>query len=60
MDSRTLIKKVINFDAAPRIGYHLPAPWPNDIAWGGISPAPGFDERRTSDGNSESWFDEWG
>jgi len=60
MDSRTLIKKVINFDAAPRIGYHLPAPWPNDIAWGGISPATGFDERRSTDGNSESWFDEWG
>jgi len=60
MDSRTLIKKVINFDSAPRIGYALPAPWPNDFAWGGIAPAPGFQERRWTEGNAECWIDEWG
>jgi hypothetical protein len=60
MDSRTLVKKVIHFDAAPRIGYHLPGPWPNDIAWGPIGPAPDWQERRWTDGNAECWIDEWG
>jgi len=60
VDSRTIIRKVINQGGAPRIGYHLPPPWPNDIVHAGIAPAPGFDDRRTADGDSEAWYDEWG
>lgn len=60
MDSRTLIKQVITFAGAPRIGYHLPAPWPNDFVHASIAPAPDFTERRWTDGNAECWLDEWG
>jgi hypothetical protein len=60
MTSRTLIRKVLAFDSAPRIGYHLPAPWPNDLAGAGIDAAPGFDPRPAHDGDSETWLDEWG
>jgi hypothetical protein len=60
MDSRTLIRKVIRFDGAPRIGYNLPEPWPNDFAWGGIAAAPDFVERRWTEGREEFWTDEWG
>lgn len=60
MDSRTLIKKVIAFDGAPRIGYDLPAPWPCDVVHAGIGPDPGFRERRWTEGNAECYVDEWG
>lgn len=60
MDSRALIKKVIRFDGAPRIGYELPAPWPNDFVGAGVGEAPGFTARRWAEGDAEFWTDEWG
>ena len=60
MDSRTLIRKVIAFDAAPRIGYDLPPPWPCDIAGAGLDPDPAFEARRWTEGQAEYWTDEWG
>ncbi|HUU11583.1 MAG TPA: uroporphyrinogen decarboxylase family protein [Phycisphaerae bacterium] len=60
MTSRELIKKVIHFDAAPRIGYDLPAPWPCDVAGAAVGPDPAFVERRWREGDSECWLDEWG
>jgi len=60
MDSRTVIRKVIQFEAAPRVGYALPPPWPNDFLWGGLDPDPAFEERRWTDGRAECWIDEWG
>jgi hypothetical protein len=46
MTSREIIRRVITFAGAARVGFHLPDPWPNDFASGGIDPAPGFDEQR--------------
>jgi len=60
MDSRTLIKKVIAFAGAPRIGYDLPDPWPRDIVHAGMGPDPEFRERRWTEGNTECYVDEWG
>jgi hypothetical protein len=60
MDSRTLIKKVITFAGAPRIGYDLPDPWPRDIVHAGMGPDPEFRERRWTEGNTECYVDEWG
>ncbi|MGB2937380.1 MAG: uroporphyrinogen decarboxylase family protein [Phycisphaerae bacterium] len=60
MTSRELIKKVIHFDGAPRIGFHLPTPWPSDIVGVGIGPNPAFEERRWTEGRTEYWTDEWG
>jgi len=60
MTSRELIRSAIHFEAAPRIGFALAEPWPNDFAWAGVARAPGFDERRTNDGHEEFWLDEWG
>jgi hypothetical protein len=60
MDSRTLIRKVITFDGAPRIGYDLPAPWPCDIVQKGVAPDPAWRERRWREGHAEFYADEWG
>lgn len=60
MDPRTLIRKVLNFDGPPRIGYALPAPWPCDIVWAGIDAAPTFRPQRWTEGTAEYWTDEWG
>ena len=60
MESRTLIRKVIHCDGAPRIGYHLPAPWPSDIVGVGVDAAPDFQPQRWTEGNAEHWTDEWG
>ena len=40
MDSRALVKKVINFEDAPRIGFNLPSPWPCDVVHAGLGTAP--------------------
>jgi len=60
MDSRTLIRKVLYFDDAPRIGFNLPSPWPCDLAHAGVGAAPDFDEQRRTEGGTEYWLDEWG
>jgi hypothetical protein len=60
MDSRTLIKQVLAFAGAPRIGFNLPRPWPTDLAHAWIGPPPGFDPQRRTEGDSEVWLDEWG
>jgi hypothetical protein len=60
VDSRTLIKKVITFDAAPRIGYDLPDPWPCDVVHASMGADPNFVERRWTEGNTECYIDEWG
>ncbi len=60
MDSRTLIKKVINFDGAPRIGFNLPTPWPCDLVHVEAGADPAFEERRWFEGETEYWIDEWG
>lgn len=60
MTSRELIRKVITFDAAPRIGYHLPDPWPCDVVGADIDPDPSFEARRWTEGDTEFWTDEWG
>ncbi len=60
MDSRTVIRKVLDFDDAPRIGFNLPSPWPSDLVHAGIDAAPDFDECRRTEGDIEYWLDEWG
>ncbi|HUU93420.1 MAG TPA: uroporphyrinogen decarboxylase family protein [Phycisphaerae bacterium] len=60
MNSRDLINQVITFDAAPRIGYHLPAPWPSDLVHAGVADDPAFEPRRWTEGDTEFWTDEWG
>ncbi|KPK46414.1 MAG: hypothetical protein AMK72_09885 [Planctomycetes bacterium SM23_25] len=60
MTPRELIRKVIAFDAAPRIGYHLPDPWPCDVAEAPVADDPAFDARRWTQGDTEFWTDEWG
>lgn len=60
MNSRQLIKHVIAFDAAPRIGYHLPEPWPCDVVHAGVDDDPAFEPRRWTEGDTEFWTDEWG
>jgi uroporphyrinogen decarboxylase len=60
MDSRALVKKVINFEDAPRIGFNLPSPWPCDVVHAGLGTAPDFDEGRRTEGDIEYWLDEWG
>lgn len=60
MTSRELIKKVITFSGAPRIGYHLPDPWPCDVVGAGVEDDPAFQPRRWTEGDTEFWTDEWG
>jgi len=60
MTPRELIKRVITFDAAPRIGYALPHPWPSDVASAGVADDPAFRPRRWTEGDTEFWTDEWG
>ncbi len=60
MTGRDVIRHVITFAGAPRIGFHLPDPWPNDFCGAGVDPAPGFDPERRTEGDAEVWRDEWG
>ncbi len=60
MTPRDVIRRVLAFDQAPRIGYDLPDPWPRDLVHAGIGPAPGFEPERWTEGNAEFWTDEWG
>jgi len=60
MESREVIRRVIGFGGAGRIGYDLPAPWPSDVVHGGMGWDPAFEPRRWMEGETECWTDEWG
>jgi hypothetical protein len=61
MTPREIVLKTIRFEGPERIAMSLPAPYPNDIAWGGIAAGRNWEEAESSArlGGSR-WKDEWG
>ena len=60
MTSRERVFRCLSFDNPDRIPMGLPAPYPNDIVWGGISPDPDWKPFRTWDvDDGAQWEDEW-
>ncbi len=59
MTPRQIIRAVLAFDAPPRIGMRLPAPYPDDLVSGGWS---GYRDEplEPRGGERRRWRDEWG
>lgn len=61
MQSREIIRRVIELRDPPRIGMTLPPPFPNDIVHGHIWPDPDWRPRSTwTLERGARWEDEWG
>ncbi|NOZ21077.1 MAG: hypothetical protein GXP25_08300 [Planctomycetes bacterium] len=60
MTPREIIQKVIHFEGPERIGMTFGGGRMCDTVHGGITPPPGWSDRRHTEGNMEIWWDEWG
>jgi len=62
MDSREIVVRTIEFQSPERIAMSLPAPYPNDICWGGIAPDPGRPGTSWQEQPDGCWLmvDQWG
>ena len=61
MTPREIVLRTIEFRQPERIALSLPEPYPNDIAWAGIGPDPGWKPSRNfSPEKGRMWEDEWG
>jgi len=61
MTSREIVQRTIRFQRPERIAMTLPAPYPNDTVWGGITAGRTWEQaEQTSHLGGSRWKDEWG